>query len=97
MSQLICNNFSISMHALKAMTKRNILVDEVLEVANVGEIIAKYLEDKPYPSYLMLHYINRRPIHIVVAKDNETGNCIIITCYEPEPTLWNVTFTKKIK
>jgi hypothetical protein len=97
MSQLNCKDFSISLHALKAMIQRNILVDDVVEVANNGEIIAEYLNDKPYPSFLMLHYIKGRPIHIVIAKESETANCIVVTCYQPDLELWDATFTKKIK
>ena len=50
MNQLNCKDFSISLHALKAMLRRNISVAEVLEVANNGEVIAEYVNDKPYPS-----------------------------------------------
>lgn len=96
MSKVLCLDFSISMHALKAMIQRNILVDEVLEIVNNGEVIAEYLNDKPYPSYLMLHFINERPLHIVVAQE-ENGNCIVVTAYQPKQELWNNKFTKKIK
>jgi YgiT-type zinc finger domain-containing protein len=95
MSQLNCKNFSISLHALKAMLQRNISVDEVVEVANNGEIIAEYVNDKPFPSFLMLQYISGRPIHIVIAKEFKTANCIVVTCYHPDSELWDVTFTKK--
>ena len=97
MSHLNCKDFTISLHALKAMLRRSISVDEVVEVANNGEIIAEYLNDKPHPSFLILQYINGRPIHIVIAKESETANCIVVTCYHPNPGLWDVTFTKKIK
>jgi len=32
-----------------------------------GEEVAAYPDDRPYPSYLVLYYINQRPIHVVVA------------------------------
>lgn len=61
---LNCQNITISMHALKAMIQRGITVDEVIEVADNGENIADYPYDKPYPSCLVLYFVNNRPIHV---------------------------------
>jgi hypothetical protein len=36
------------------MLQRNIPVDEVVEVANNGEVVAEYVNDKPCPGFLML-------------------------------------------
>ena len=51
--------------------------------------------DKPYPGYLLLKLVNLRPLHVVFAQDSETGNCIVITCYEPDPGIWRLGFKEK--
>ena len=94
-ASLNCYNVTISMHALKAMIKRSITVDEVMDVIENGEIIADYPSDKPYPSSLALSFVNSRPIHVVVAID-ANNNCIIITCYQPDPALWDISFKNKL-
>lgn len=52
-----------------------------------GEIIEEYPTDKPYPSCLILGYINnKRPLHIVCSIfDN---HIFIITVYEPNLLKW---------
>lgn len=77
------------------MFKRDISTVDVRFIIENGEIITVYLYDKPFPSYLMLGYIGKRPIHIVVAKDNGLGRCIVVTAYEPDTDIWEPGF--KIK
>ena len=79
------------------MLRRSISVDEVVEVANNGGIIAEYVDDKPCPSYLLLGYVKERTLRVVVTKEDETAKCIVVTCYEPDRAIWNVTLTKKNK
>lgn len=91
-----CNEKYFSNHSIKQMFARNISKEEVDEVILKGEIITEYNDDKPYPSFLILGFVNKKPLHILTAKD-ETGKCIIITAYQPEPLLWTNNFkTKKI-
>ena len=94
---LKCSNFLFSNHALKAMIERNISTDDILEVINHGEIIGTYPDDKPYPSFLFLKFVNTDPIHVVVAHNSDDNTCIIITCYIPEADLWDAGFKIKIK
>lgn len=54
-----------------------------------------YPEEQPYPSRLVLGYVNDRPIHVVVAEDKSNDRCIIITAYEPDPALWESGFERK--
>ena len=61
--QLKCSNYLFSNHALKAMIERNIGTDDILEAINHGETIASYPDDKPYPSFLFLKFVNSAPIH----------------------------------
>ena len=62
---------------------------EIKEALARGEIIEKYLRDKPYPSYLILgRTAKKRPLHIVCAPVKEEKTLIIITVYQPKPELW---------
>lgn len=92
---MTCNEVLFSDHAITQMFKRSISVDDVKRVIEMGETIAEYLNDKPYPSCLMLAYINNRPIHVVVGRDEEKGRCIVVTTYEPDPNIWQPGFKSK--
>ena len=79
-------------HAVKQMFQRRITRDEVKAVLAEGEVIVEYPDDRPYPSYLMLGIVNRRPIHVVAAKDAETQTAYVVTAYEPDLNLWQPDF-----
>ncbi len=92
-----CSNFIFSSHAVNAMIARNIPADDVIAAIEFGEVIADYPDDKPYPSKLLLNFINGAPIHVVVAQNLDNDECIVITCYLPDATLWDKDFKTKIK
>ena len=92
-----CNKIAFSGHIISQMFKRNISVDDIIVILEDGEIIAAYSDDKPYPSYLILGFRNERPLHLVVAKDNQTDQCIMLTVYEPDQKAWSLDFKSKIK
>ncbi|WP_462231915.1 DUF4258 domain-containing protein [Mucilaginibacter sp.] len=92
---MVCKETIFSDHAITQMFKRNISVDNVKFIIENGETIMTYYHDKPFPSYLMLGYINNRPIHVVIAKDDSIARCIIITAYEPDETIWQSDFKLK--
>jgi hypothetical protein len=94
---MVCKETLFSDHAITQMFKRNISVDNVKFVVEKGEVLITYPNDKPYPSCLMLGYINSRPIHIVVGKDTDLEMCIIITAYEPDENIWEAGFKSKKK
>ena len=77
------------------MFRRNISLEEVKFILNTGESIREYADDKPYPSLLLLGFIDHRPLHLLVARDNDTGNCIMVTVYEPDKKLWSSDFKTK--
>jgi len=85
-----------SAHVVIQMFKRGISVEDIEVVLNTGIVIKDYPEDKPYPSYLILGFRGRIPLHIVYAV-NEVGEYIIITAYEPDSKLWNNDYTVKKK
>ena len=75
------------LHAIERMFQRDISERQVEEVIEKGEIIESYIDDKPYPSFLTLGYVDDMPLHVVYAKDEE-GNIIVITAYKPNLTKW---------
>ena len=77
------------------MISRFIRSHEVQEVVNSGEIIKHYASDKPYPSNLLLKFVNKRPLHVVIAQNPETKECIVITCYVPDAKMWSPDFKVK--
>ena len=79
------------------MISRSIDANDILAAVGDGIVIKEYPDDKPYPSFLMLKFINNRPYHVVVGQISEGSICIIITCYEPDATLWDNEFKNKIR
>lgn len=82
-------------HALQRMFERGIDAKDVRQVIEYGEVIKEYSDDKPYSSRLLLGWKEERPLHVVAADHNEAAETIIITVYEPDPTLWNADFRSK--
>ncbi len=91
-----CATFEYSNHAVAQMFKRSISADDVELAITMGAVIKSYPNDKPFPSSLILSFVeNARPLHVVVSKDVQSGICYIITAYEPDPGLWTPDFTNK--
>lgn len=88
------NKLIFRKHALQRMCQRSIAVEDVHSVLANGKTIIDYPDDQPYPSRLMLGWRGARPIHVVAA-NTEDGETIIITVYEPDPTLWEPGFERK--
>ena len=87
-----CERVSFTGHAIQRMFHRGIGLDAVLAIVAHGETVAAYEDDKPYPSRLVLGFVNARPLHVVVARDELTGDCIVVTAYEPSPEQWGPDF-----
>ena len=92
-----CENITYSEHAIGQMFSRIITPNDVDHIVAFGETIAEYKNDKPYPSKLILGFLEKRPIHIVVAYNKENQNCIIVTAYQPDIKLWSNYFKTKKK
>ena len=75
-------------HALRRMFERRISDEDVQHVLETGEVIEEYPDDHPYPSRLVLGIREGRPLHVVAAEHAAAGEIIVITAYEPDPTLW---------
>ena len=77
------------------MFERGIREKDVIEIIKTGEIIASYLDDDPYPSFLMLGFKNDTPVHVVITRDDETLNCYVITVYSPKSEIWQAGFRER--
>lgn len=79
--------FIYRVHAIERMFQRDVSEADVEHVVRTGEIIESYPDDYPYPSFLVLGYVDNRALHAVYAKD-ENGSLIVITVYEPTLEKW---------
>ena len=75
-------------HAIQRMFERGISKEDVMSVITDGEKIAEYPEDRPFPSCLMVSSSGGRPLHVVVAFDQDSRICHILTAYYPDPNQW---------
>lgn len=77
------------------MFEREIGVADIRRVLEAGEVIETYPDDKPYPSRLVLGWVGGRPLHVVAADNTEADEIVVITVYQPDPTLWDRTFRRR--
>jgi hypothetical protein len=84
------------LHASKRMFERSVSNDDVEYVLKHGEIIENYDDDYPLPSVLLNGVTrNQRPLHLVVAVNEDEKQIIIITVYEPNPIKWLNNFSRR--
>lgn len=74
------------------MFARKISDKDVKKLVGKGEIIQSYVDDKPYPSYLIFCYLKKRPLHAVIAVNKKSKVCIVVTVYEPSSKIWKDDF-----
>ncbi len=86
---------TITAHAARRMVESNITVPVLRDVLAGGDTIERYPEDTPYPSRLMLGWHDRRPVHVVVADNQDEDEMIVITVYEPDLTRWEQGFRER--
>jgi len=87
-----CERILFSVHALRRMFERSISKEEAIEVIEGGELILEYPHDQPYSSVVLLGKAAGRHMHVVVAQDDATGTCVVITVYVPDPAVWTPDF-----
>jgi hypothetical protein len=90
-------SFYFTTHALEEMDNDDLEIEDVMRIAETGEIIANYSSDKPLPSRLVLGWLGkgiRQPVHVVYAID-EQDRKHIITVYRPAEEIWDKEFRKK--
>jgi hypothetical protein len=77
------------------MFDRGIAPDVVGRIVRQGEQIASYPDDRPYPGELLIGFDDSRPIHVLVARDPQSGECHVVTAYVADPALWDETFRNR--
>ena len=70
-------------HTLIRLAERNISQDVIIEVIMKGEIVESYPHNAPFPSCLILGWVEGKPYHVVVSFDEVSEMGYIITVYEP--------------
>jgi len=84
-------------HAVLRMLERGITKSEVLHVIDEGEVIEQYPDDKPYPSSLMFGMAGNRPLHVVVACNEEEQVRIVVKVYSPDTSIFMGDFRTRKK
>lgn len=90
-----CQHLVFSSHAIQQMFFRRITKEEVKTAINYGEIIEQKLDDLPFPSYLILEFLNGKPLHVVFSYDQKTDTGYVVTAYIPDQKLWTNNFKKR--
>jgi hypothetical protein len=83
-------------HSIIRMFQRCVNEKDVRSVLETGEIIEVYPDDTPYPSRLIMGWLESRPLHVVVADNIADNETIVITVYEPEQDKWSTNFKRRI-
>ena len=73
------NKLVFRTHAIQRMFQRRISMEDIRRVLETGEVIEEYPDDTPYPSRLILGWNGTKPLHVVIADNNEDKETIIIT------------------
>ena len=88
-------SLELRLHAVERMLERGVSKEDVRHVIESGKVIEDYPNDKPFPSCLVMGYVNQKPMHVVVATDKDTNRAIIVTVYEPDPSQWESGFERR--
>jgi len=84
----------ISNHARIRMFERNITTIDALLAIREGEIIEEYQDDDPCPSFFILNFLHKTPIHIVLAVCED--HLRIVTVYIPDESVWIEYRTRRL-
>lgn len=83
-------------HADEEANNDSLLLEEVYKSLCAGEVIEDYPTDRPYPSCLVMgHNRQNKPIHSVWAYNEDTGFCVLVTVYRPDPERWYDGYKKR--
>jgi hypothetical protein len=85
-------NVIYRLHAVRRMFERDISEEAVRGLVQSGLVIQEYLDDKPYPSFLIAGEYENRALHIVVSVNHEDLTTIVVTAYVPDLNEWEPGF-----
>ena len=92
---IISSRLRITDHADEEAQNDGFEFDEIYFSVMHGEIIEEYLNDKPFPSCLVLgKSFSGKSIHSVWGFNEENNWAVLITVYAPDPNRW-VDFRKR--
>ena len=85
------DNFKITKHMTVRLIERGVNLRSIKNTLLDGEIIEQYPNDYPFPSCLVLNFLNGEiPIHVCVGLGE--GKLWIITAYYPDTNEWEDDF-----
>jgi hypothetical protein len=84
-------------HAIQRMFSRGISETDIRDVLENGEIIEENPDDSPYPSRLILGFVDRRPLHVAASDDPVQRATVVITVYVPDEDKWDKKFQRRTK
>ncbi len=84
-------------HALMQMMTREISTADVRQVLMTGEVIEDYPGDAPYPSALYMGFSGTRPLHVVVAYNEQSRYAYVITAYQPDRRRFELDFRTRTR
>lgn len=82
-------------HAIERMAQRGITTVEVAAVIRTGTVVSRETHAVPHPKRVLLGWSSARPLHVVVADNQNENVTIVITVYEPNPQHWLPGFTRQ--
>ncbi len=92
---MYCQNLVFSRHAIQKMFFRRISQQEVQQIITYGEVIEENPNDTPFPSYIILDFVDSKPIHVVFYYDEVSDTGYVVTAYIPDSNLWMDNFRKR--
>ena len=87
-----CKSLRFTRHAVQRMFTRKLSAAAVTAIVEHGDVIEDYPSDFPYPSALLLGHDGSIPIHVAVARNPTSEECIVVTVYIPDPNRWSTDF-----
>ena len=76
-------SFQWRKHILVRLAERSIPQRMIIETIMKGEIVEDYPHNNPFPSCLMLGWVEGTAYHVVVSFDDKSKMGYIITTYQP--------------
>jgi len=92
-----CDTLTFSGHAIRRMFERHIAADAVVNVIRDGDVIESYPDDRPYPSNLILGWVENKPLHVLFAVNEDSSLGVVVTVYVPYPELWSKDYRTRIE
>lgn len=83
-----CTNLIFSRHAQIRMHERAISPSDVETAIRMGKVIIEDTARKPFPIADTLGTARDTAVHIVVARNPESLECIVVTVYYPDSDRW---------